>query len=149
MKIIYCIEDINDLKYVGSTKQTIRQRFGQHKKEQSRCSSKKLNLYNCIIYELERVDDDSLAFERECYWMEKLDSVNHVRGVSKTEDYKEYQKEYQNEYYEKNKEKKKQYQKEYDKNNKRDRKEYQNEYYEKNKEKRKEYRKEYYLKNNK
>ena len=145
MKIIYCIEDINDLKYVGSTKQTIRQRFGQHKKEQSRCSSKKLNLYNCIIYELERVDDDSLAFERECYWMEKLDSVNHVRGVSKTEDYKEYK----NEYYEKNKEKKKEYQKEYDKNNKRDRKEYQNEYYEKNKEKRKEYRKEYYLKNNK
>ena len=50
--IIYCIEDINDLKYVGKTKRKLSKRLSGHKDLNTRCSSKKLNLYNSIIYPL-------------------------------------------------------------------------------------------------
>jgi len=72
--IIYCIEDINDLKYVGSTKQTLRRRFQAHKDNRN-CSSTKLNLYNAIIYKLEECSED-LRKEREAYWINKIDCVN-------------------------------------------------------------------------
>ena len=78
---IYCIEDINDLKYVGSTKNTLEKRLCQHKDirfDGKVCSSKKLNLYNCIIYLLEECEQD-LRKEREAYWIDKLKSVNTLR----------------------------------------------------------------------
>ena len=46
MVVIYCIEDINDLKYVGSTKQTLEKRLSGHRADKYReksYSSSKLN----------------------------------------------------------------------------------------------------------
>mgnify|MGYP003649735421 CR=1 FL=1 len=78
MVFIYCIEDINDLKYVGSTKQTINIRHTEHKCQKynkTRCSSKKLILENSIIYVLEECSEEDRK-ERERYWINKLDTVN-------------------------------------------------------------------------
>ena len=78
---IYCIEDINDLKYVGKTKQKLYQRLSEHKsdkygnKNRMTSSSYKLNLEYCIIYTLEECEED-LSREREKYWINKLDCVN-------------------------------------------------------------------------
>jgi len=76
--IIYLIEDINDLKYVGKTKNKLTIRMTGHranKKNDKRCSSAKLNLDYCIIYQLEECSED-LAKEREQYWINKIDCVN-------------------------------------------------------------------------
>ena len=78
---IYCIEDINDLKYVGSTTRELRKRLWDHigdKKRNSTCSSKELNLYNCIIYELESCHQNQRK-ERERYWIDKIDCVNVIK----------------------------------------------------------------------
>ena len=74
---IYCIEDINDLKYVGSTGQKLVDRLSQHRYtcRPSKCSSRELNLYNCIIYTLEECVEDQRK-ERERYWINKLECVN-------------------------------------------------------------------------
>ena len=40
MVIIYCIEDINDLKYVGKTTQELRERFNQHLSRKYKCKLK-------------------------------------------------------------------------------------------------------------
>lgn len=77
MVIIYCIEDINDLKYVGSTID-MRRRFNVHKHDKYRgrnCSSRLLHLEHSIIYQLEECDE-SLRKEREKYWINKIDCVN-------------------------------------------------------------------------
>jgi hypothetical protein len=104
MVLIYLIEDINDLRYVGSTKQKLNHRLSQHKSHND-CSSSKLNLHNCIITELERCDDTNKK-EREQYWIDRIDCVNKKNAVF---DRKEYNKEYR----EKNKEAMKEYSKEY------------------------------------
>ena len=74
MVSIYCIEDINDLKYIGSTIMDLGKRLYSHKANKD-CSSRKLNLYNCIIYELEDCEK-SVRKEREQYWINKTDCVN-------------------------------------------------------------------------
>jgi hypothetical protein len=78
MVVIYCIEDINDYKYIGSTNQGIKIRLSQHQCElrrSSNTSSSKLNLYNCIIYPLEDCEED-MRKERERYWINKIECVN-------------------------------------------------------------------------
>ena len=63
MVSIYLIEDINDLKYVGSTTQKLNQRLASHRQDKKTgkgCSSSKLNLYNCLIIELERCNLEGL-----------------------------------------------------------------------------------------
>ena len=77
MITIYCIEDINDLKYIGSTKINIEYRLSQHRCDlrRSTCSSCKLNLYNSIIYELEKCDENERK-QRERYWIDQVDCVN-------------------------------------------------------------------------
>ncbi len=116
---IYCIEDINDLKYVGKTKQKLNDRLTGHrgsKKDEGDCSSKKLNLYNCIIYPLEECEE-GLSRERERYWINKIDCVNihklngenmenrRIKDKKRYAENKEYHKIIVKIYYEKNKEK--------------------------------------------
>ena len=96
---IYCIEDINDLKYVGSTIMKLNLRLSSHKSNKD-CSSRKLNLYNSIIYTLEECDED-IRKEREQYWINKIDCVN----LYKTEKFNK------NEWLENNKDKHREYSK--------------------------------------
>jgi len=107
MVSIYLIEDINDLKYVGSTTKKLNDRLTGHrydkKTRNTYCSSSKLNLYNCIIIELERCNKEDKK-ERERYWINKIDCVNQIKLNF---DRNEYQKEYDK----KNKEQIKEYQK--------------------------------------
>jgi len=74
---IYCIEDINGLKYVGSTIQKLYQRLSAHKSHKN-CSSIKLDLDNCKIYQLEECDV-SHRLEREKYWINHNDCVNKYK----------------------------------------------------------------------
>tara|TARA_B100000767_G_scaffold193554_1_gene180682 strand:- start:88 stop:477 length:390 start_codon:yes stop_codon:yes gene_type:complete len=108
---IYCIEDINDLKYVGSTGQKLSKRLNGHKgdlyhRRGCNCSSNKINLYNCIIYELEECEQSERK-ERERYWINKIDCVNmkKLNGMNMDNHKKLNQRWYQN-----NKEKMKEYQ---------------------------------------
>jgi hypothetical protein len=80
MTKIYCIEDINDLKYVGSTTRTIERRLIEHRQDKrnkpdKNISSYKLNLEYCIVYLLEECPKENKD-EREQHWIDKLDCVN-------------------------------------------------------------------------
>ena len=81
---IYCIEDCNGLKYVGSTTQKyLSDRLSQHRyykknQDKHRYSSCKLDLHNCKIYKLEECDI-SHRKERERYWINNTDSVNELK----------------------------------------------------------------------
>ena len=122
MVTIYCIEDINDLKYVGSTKQTLKQRLQGHRADKKRnhpCSSSKLDLDNCKIYSLETCNESERS-EREKYWINKIDCVN-------TNKLNFDQGECLKKYYQANKQKISEYGKAYRENNKAIRKEYMKE----------------------
>ena len=105
--LIYCIEDINDLKYVGKTNYPLNKRFNNHiydkydKKKKSHCTSIKIHLEHSIIYILEECDDKD-SKEREKYWINKLDTVNN------TNKYNGRNPNYHKEYRQKNKDKLKQ-----------------------------------------
>tara|TARA_R100001591_G_C4277684_1_gene164248 strand:- start:9 stop:365 length:357 start_codon:yes stop_codon:yes gene_type:complete len=108
MVSIYGIEDINDLIYVGSTKQKLNRRLVAHRKDKRNniyVSSSKLNLDYCIIYELEKCEEKDRK-EREQYWIDKLDCVNEVNVMFNK---REYMRKYRNN----NKEKISKYQSEY------------------------------------
>ena len=90
---IYCIEDINGLKYVGSTILTLERRLNNHiadKKRERGCSSCHLDLDNCKIYQLEECDI-SHRKQREKYWINNTDCVNIVKYNF---DKKQYMKDY-------------------------------------------------------
>ena len=96
MVTIYAIEDINDLIYVGSTKLKLNKRLDGHRgKKRIRndyCSSSKLNLEYCIIYELEKCEQKDRK-ETEAYWIENLQSVNKLKlNFNEAEWFKKYQK---------------------------------------------------------
>ena len=86
---IYAIENnINNSKYVGCTKLTLEKRMGEHKRDGKRDRAKNRKLYklmndigleNFTIKEVETVftSNKEIAFEREIYWIEKLDSVEN------------------------------------------------------------------------
>jgi hypothetical protein len=105
---IYCIEDINDLKYVGSTTEKLNRRLTGHRQSKNKkthyCSSEKLNLEYCIIYELEKCDKKDRK-EKEKYWINEIECVNEVRFIMEDDYYKKY--------YQKNKEKMLKQQKDY------------------------------------
>ena len=97
-------------RYVGKTTQTLKERLQKH---ESAFRSRPENCYsrlilergNYEIYELERVEDKSELNEREFYYIQHTDCVNHCVGKWLDEDFKkEYMKEYRKEYYEANKE---------------------------------------------
>jgi hypothetical protein len=93
MSHIYCIEDINGLKYVGSTKKTLARRLSGHiadKKRNYKISSRLLDLDNCEIYELETCDEVDRN-DREQYWIDRIDCVNRNNT---THDYLNYDKIY-------------------------------------------------------
>jgi hypothetical protein len=76
---IYCIQDINGLKYVGSTNQYLSTRLCGHKRDKKRkhtISSSELDLDNCEIMTLELCDENTRK-EREAYWIDKLNCVNY------------------------------------------------------------------------
>ena len=79
---IYKIEDINDLCYIGKTKDTLTRRFCNHVCEQrnyyGKCSSSQLNLYNSIITEIEGGLTKAEARVRERYWIHNSDCVNKI-----------------------------------------------------------------------
>ena len=125
---IYCIEDINDLKYVGRTTQTLSRRMEKHrtsKKIGKGCaSSSKLDLANAIITLLEECSEED-SKSREQYWIDNTECVNQYRadGLDK-EKIKLSHETYvlnnpeqiaaaQSRYYQKNKDKKKDYNKQY------------------------------------
>ena len=102
MVTIYCIEDCNSLKYVGSTKEKLNRRLTKHKHDKKRnngCSSEKIDLDNCKIYSLETCNESNRT-ERERYWINHIDCVNEQKLNF---DFIEYQKAY----YTNNKEKRK------------------------------------------
>ena len=105
---IYCIEDCDGLKYVGSTKQTLKKRFKGHKcKSGNFCSSRLLNMEKSQITLLETCDISERK-ERESYWINKLDCVN-VKKLNFNK--AEYNAQYRNRNIEKEKEYIKQYKK--------------------------------------
>jgi len=151
---IYCIEDINDLKYIGSTTQSLIQRLNNHrikKRNDNPITSKKLNLYNCIIYELENCEECNRD-EREKYWIENTECVNKNKPGGQSEEElrekskirrdkkKEQKREYDKQYRLKNKERLKKEKEEYRNKpeNKLRQQEYMKEYVKKNKEKKRE-----------
>ena len=140
---IYCIEDINDLKYIGSTTQSLHQRLNNHrfkKRCDNNITSKKLNLYNCIIYELETCDECDRD-ERERYWIQNTECVNkQIPGVRQSE---EELREKSIIYRDKTKDKKREYDKQYRLKNKERLKRQKDEY--RNKPENKEYQKNYHL----
>ena len=77
---IYKIEDINDLVYIGKTKNALSKRFSNHVCEQrnyyGKCSSSKLNLYNSIITIIEDNLTEEEATERETYYINSITCVN-------------------------------------------------------------------------
>ncbi len=78
---IYCITDINNNNYVGSTKLNINQRFQQHKYNKSKnrnTSSKKLDLDNSNIRLIETCEDCNRT-EREKYWINNIDTINEKK----------------------------------------------------------------------
>ena len=111
---IYCIEDINDLKYVGSTSDKyIARRLASHRCDKRRdrpLTSRHLNLEYCIIYVLEECED-SERMEREKYWINKIDCVNVIK-------YNWDEKEHKKIYYQKNKQKIQEYMRKYYRENK-------------------------------
>jgi hypothetical protein len=101
---IYCIEDINGLKYVGSTIQPLNVRLNHHKCHNA-CMSRELNLDDCKIYTLEECQEEQRK-EREQYW------INHTECVNKFKAFRD-KKEYEKEYYKENKDYLNQRKKEY------------------------------------
>ena len=88
---IYCIEDINGNKYIGSTCQKyLCQRLSGHRNKDNTCSSNKLDLYNSFIYTIEECDEENRN-EREQYW---IDNTNCVNMHNVIHDKKEYHKQY-------------------------------------------------------
>ena len=80
MVIIYLIEDINGLKYVGSTCKTLKWRLANHRynKKHAKYSSHQLDLDNCEISVIEECSDD-IRMEREAYHIQHTDCVNQMR----------------------------------------------------------------------
>jgi len=110
---IYCIEDINDLKYVGSTKKTLARRLSGHKTDKNRdikITSTRLDLDNCEIYELEACNESN-RYEREQYWIDRIECVNKKNAIRDNENYGK-------DYYRKNKDRKLKVNKEWREKNK-------------------------------
>ncbi len=121
---IYCIIDINGLKYVGSTNRLLKYRLTQHKyhkKHNEKCVSKLLDLDNCeIILLCECVECDRNKIEQ--YFIDNIKCVNKNNALHN-------RKQYDKQYYENNKQRKNNFHKLWIKNNEEINKQYQKEYH--------------------
>jgi hypothetical protein len=81
---IYCIEDCDGLKYVGSTLYSLLNRLKGHKRKNNNCSSKKLKLDTAKIYLLEKCDRKYRAYY-EAYYIDTIDCVNILSPMAKSE----------------------------------------------------------------
>ena len=115
MAKIYCIQDSNNLKYVGATIRTLEQRFAEHKykgkREEYTCSSRKLDLEFATIILLEECSKENCS-EREQYYIDTIDCVNLQRanGAGRDKQKREKQRKLWDE---KNKERRREYMKQY------------------------------------
>lgn len=92
---IYCIEDCHNLKYIGSTKNTLKKRLIEHrsgkKTQKKKYSSGLLDLDNCEIKLLEICPIERRQ-QVEQYWIDRIDCVNKLNAYT---DKKKYSREYQ------------------------------------------------------
>jgi hypothetical protein len=171
---IYCPTIENSLVYIGSTKQTLNQRYTDHKKYYKRfkngahkrwCSSYKVfdayGIEYCIIEAIEYVEDvDSLVSRERYHFDNTTNKVNQIRMSLTEEDYTEYHKQYREtnkaaileqnrQYYEENKEAITERTKQYYQDNKENYNEYHKQYREANKQALAEKNKKYYEENKK
>lgn len=89
---VYCIENtLNGKKYVGVTKGEIVRRFKQHK-EKAKNKTEKQHLHNAIIkhgqenfivYQLDEAVNKEELFEKEKFWIKKLNTKNE--GYNETD----------------------------------------------------------------
>ena len=89
---IYCIEDVNGNKYIGSTGQLLKSRLCHHRCHTT-CSSGKLDLYNSFIYTIEECDEENRN-EREQYWIDNTECVNIINVIRDKKKRKEYEKQW-------------------------------------------------------
>ena len=89
---IYCIEDVNGNKYIGSTSQPLNTRLRHHRCHTT-CSSYKLDLYNSFIYTIEECDEENRN-EREQYWIDNTECVNIINVIRDKKKRKEYEKQW-------------------------------------------------------
>jgi hypothetical protein len=85
---IYCIEDCNGLKYIGSTKSKLNKRLSHHRSH-NQCMSRELNLDDCKIYTLEECEEEDRKV-REQYWIDHIECVNKNNTIHNRKEY--YQK---------------------------------------------------------
>ena len=114
---IYVIIDVNGLKYVGKTSQSLKTRLSGHKADAKRtrsCSSNQLDLYNCEIILIQECSDED-SRERENFWINGLTCVNKNKGDFNVKEWRkgEKRKQYEKQWGIVNREKTKQYNKEY------------------------------------
>ena len=93
---IYNIIDKNNLRYVGKTSQSLKIRMTNHKSDKktrpNNCSSSKLDLDNCVILLIEECSQEKVK-ERELFWINRLNCVNHNNGSFNKKEYiKEWKK---------------------------------------------------------
>jgi len=103
MEQIYVITDINGVKYVGRTKQTLQRRLSKHAASASSqnrcCSSHKLNLNDCEIKCIDIADSAEEAQELEQFYINAIDCVNIIDKHYERFDQKKYMKEYNKKYF--------------------------------------------------
>jgi hypothetical protein len=96
---IYCIEDCDGLKYIGSTKLTLKKRYILHKSQSTsdnckKCSSSILDYKTANIYLLESCEEAQRS-DREDYWIKNTDCVNIKSGKRDIEKKRRYRDNYE------------------------------------------------------
>jgi hypothetical protein len=108
---IYLLENIDGLKYVGKTKQTIKQRLSAHTCNSKQCETKSSKLVVSkpfTVTILEECEKD-ISKEREAYWINHYECVNYLKlnhnKKKYNEEWNQNNKEYYKQYHQENKEK--------------------------------------------
>jgi group I intron endonuclease len=154
------VNSVNNMIYVGSTKQSINIRFNQHKAN-SKDLTKNAKIYLLmrkigvdkfnieVIEQIEFLDKKDLL-NKEQYFIDNLKpELNMLNTYHNKQEYREENKEYFKKYYEENKQEINLKNKEYREENKEKIKKYEKEYREENKKEIKEWKKKHYETNKK